>query len=176
MPTTVKRDVRKSGFTLVELVLVMGIIFVLATVVAPRFSDFVPALRVKTTADRLFAWAQKARADAATTGFRHRLVFDTRSNGFWIDYEARPFKDAGKFTRAAGGGDEEPIPDDVKLETLDGFDRDPANTALKVLEFRPDGTVPADAKIVLSNDREDRVTIKIAAATSRISIETPSGQ
>jgi Tfp pilus assembly protein FimT len=153
----------------------MGVIFILAAVVAPRFSDFVPSLRVKKTADSLFGWAQKARADAATTGLRHRLVFEPQANRFWIDYEARPFRDPGKFTRLAGAWEEETISDDVKLETLDGLEPDPDNPALKVLEFRPDGTT-ADAKIVVANDRDDRVTIKVVASTGRISMEAPKNQ
>ena len=62
-PVTPKRIAqrREGGFTLVELLLVMGVIFVLTAVVAPRFSDFVPSLRLKKTVDRLFAWAQKAQ-------------------------------------------------------------------------------------------------------------------
>ena len=176
-PVTPKRIAqrREGGFTLVELLLVMGVIFVLTAVVAPRFSDFVPSLRLKKTVDRLFAWAQKARAEAATTGLRHRLVVDAGGRKFWIDCENRPFRDPGKFMPLQGSWEEE-IPDDLVLELLDGLDPDPANANLKVLEFRPDGTAAADATIIVASDRGDRSTIKIVAATSRISIETPPGQ
>ena len=163
---------RRGGFTLLEVILVMGMIFVLAAVVAPRFSDYVPALRVTKTADRIFAWARKARADAATTGLRHRLVFDPKAKTFWLDYEARPFKDPGKFAPLAGSWDEEQVPDEVDLETLDGLEDDPDNLQRRVLEFRPDGTA-ADATITVSNDRGDRATIKVVGATSRVYIEVP---
>jgi Tfp pilus assembly protein FimT len=43
----------------------MVVIFTLATVVAPRFSDFFPSLQVRKSTEHLFAWARKARADAA---------------------------------------------------------------------------------------------------------------
>jgi len=162
---------RRRGFTLLEILLVMGMIFVLAAVVVPRFSDYVPALRVKKTTDRIFSWAQKARADAATTGCRQRLVFDSKAKKFWLEYEARPFKDPGKFS-ALAGWDEELIPDEVELETLEGLEDDPDNGLRKVLEFRPDGTAE-DATITISNDRGDRATIKVVAATSRVYIEAP---
>ncbi len=45
-----------GGFTLIELILVMAILLILAGLVAPRFSDFVPSLRVDRTARTLLAW------------------------------------------------------------------------------------------------------------------------
>ena len=56
-----RRPSRRGGFTLLELILVMGLIFTLSAVVAPRFSDFIPALRVRKTVDRLMAWARDRR-------------------------------------------------------------------------------------------------------------------
>ena len=158
---------RDGGFTLLELILVMGMIFVIAAVVAPRFSDHVPALRVRKTADLLVAWAQKARSDAATSGLRHRLVFDTREKSFWIELEERPFRDPDKFTPLGGSWDEEKIPELVNLEKLEGLETDGVR---KFLEFLPDGTT-VDATIVVFNDRDDRVTIKVVGATSRVSVE-----
>src|SRR5258706_11503808 len=100
---------RRGGFTLVELILVMIVIFTLATVVAPRFSDFFPSLQVRKSTDHLFAWARKARADAALTGVRQRLVMDSSKRTYWIEYEARPIKDPGKFTKLSGAWDVESL-------------------------------------------------------------------
>ena len=146
----------------------MGLIFIVAAVVAPRFSDFLPSLRVKKTTDRVFAWAQKARTDAATTGLRCRLVIDKENRKLWVDCEARPFRDPGKYTPLVGSTEEE-LPDEVSI-SLDGFKSDPQQSGLKVLEFRPDGTT-SDARIVLSNDRGDQSAIKVVASTSRITLE-----
>ena len=166
---------RKGGFTLLELLLVMGMIFVLAAVVAPRFSDYVPALRVRKTADHLMAWAHKARSDAATSGLRHRLVFDTQKKSFWIEIEARPFKDPDTFTALGGSWEEEKMADFVECETLDGLESDSGSGSRKFLEFLPDGTT-TDATIVVGNDRGDRVTIKVVGATGRVTLESTPGQ
>ena len=162
---------RHGGFTLLEIILVMGMIFVMAAVVVPRFSDYVPALRVKKTTDRLFAWARKARADAALTGLRQRLVIDSKEKKYWLEVEMRPFKDPGKFS-VVPGWEEEALPDEIELETLEGLEDDPDNSLHKVLEFRPDGSAE-DATITVANDRGDRATIKVVAATSRVYIEAP---
>jgi len=162
---------RRGGFTLLEILLVMGMVFVLAAVVVPRFSDYVPSLRVKKTTDRLFAWARKARSDAALTGLRQRLVIDTQEKKYWLEVEARPFKDPGVFT-IVPGWEEEALPDEVQLETLEGLENDPDHEHRQVLEFRPDGS-SEDATITVANDRGDRATIKVVAATSRVYIEPP---
>jgi hypothetical protein len=157
----------EGGFTLVELILVMGVIFVLAAVVAPRFSDYVPALRVQKTSDQIMAWAQKTRSDAATTGLRQRLVFDPQLKEYWIEYEARPFREPDVFVKLAGSWERERLPDEVDL-SLEGLE---SGLGLqRYLEFRPDGTA-ADALITISNDRGDRVSIKVVGATSRVTVE-----
>lgn len=167
-----ERRTARGGFTLLELLLVMGLIFTLASVVAPRFSDYIPALRVQKSADRLFAWAQKARADAATTGVRQHLVFDLQAKSYWIEIEARPFSEPDVFSPLGGAWEEEKLFEGVDFDSLQGLESDPNGASRRFLEFLPDGTT-TDATLGLSNDRGDRVTIKVVGATSRISIESP---
>jgi Tfp pilus assembly protein FimT len=160
---------RVRGVTLLELVLVMMIIFTLATVVAPRFSDFFPALQVRSAAAALLATAGKARADAVLTGVRHRLIIDTETRSYWIALEAHPVKEPGKFEKLGGAWVDEELPRDVVLETIEGFGTE-AGTR-RYLEFRSDGTASAAASVVLANDRGDRRTVTVAAATGAVKIE-----
>jgi len=161
---------RRAGFTLIELILVMVVIFTLATIIAPRFSDSFPSLQVRTSTERLFAWARKARSDAALTGSRQRLILDSAKKKFWLEYEARPIKEPGKFTKLTGAWGEGWIPDEVSFETIEGAETDPNNSAVRYLEFRPDGT-SSEATVILSNENGDRQTLRVEAATSKIYIE-----
>lgn len=156
------------GMTLLELVLVMMVILTLATVVAPRFSDFFPSLQVKSAANVLLATAGKARADAVLTGVRHRLFVDGSARTYWIALEARPMKEPGKFEKLGGAWEDEELPRDVVVESLEGFATDKEKG--RYLEFRTDGTT-SEASIVISNSNGDRRTIKIAAATGAAKIE-----
>src|SRR2546421_12141097 len=104
---------RGAGMTLIELILVMIVIFTLATIIAPRFSDSFPSLQVRTSTERLFAWSRKARADAALTGSRQRLVMDSAKKKFWIEVEARPIKEPGKFTKLSGAWGEALLPEEI---------------------------------------------------------------
>lgn len=147
----------------------MIVLFVLAGVAAPRFSDFFPALQVRRTADRILAWAGKAHADAALTGARHRLVFDVENRRFWIEYEPRPLREPFLFRTLGGSWEAEPVPEEVVLESFQGFEEE---GGLRYLTFRPDGTA-AEASLVVTNERGDRRTIRVEGATGRVSIERP---
>jgi prepilin-type N-terminal cleavage/methylation domain-containing protein len=160
---------RRRGFTLIELILVMIVIFTLATIVAPRFSDFFPSYQVRKSTEHLLAWARKARADAAVTGIRQHLVLDEKSRKFWIEYEARPIKEPGKFVLLSGAWGEERLPEAVAFESIEGAESAPSGNGIKYLEFRPDGT-SSEATIILANEHGDRHTIKIEKATSKITI------
>ncbi len=164
-----KNGPRRGGFTLLELVLVMIVLFILAGVAAPRFSDFFPSLQVGRTADELLAWARKARSEAALTGARHRLVFDVEGGRYWIEYEPKPLREPGIYRKMSGFWGEGTLPDGVTLESLEGLEED---QGLRVLVFRPDGT-SEDASIVVANERGDRRTLRVVGATSQVSVESP---
>jgi prepilin-type N-terminal cleavage/methylation domain-containing protein len=165
--------VTTRGFTLLELILVMMVVFTLAAVVAPRFSEFFPSLQVRTAADRLLAWSGKARAEAALTGVRHRLVINAGAREFWIEWEPKPLKEPGKFERLLGAWDKETLPTDVVFETFKGFETHPDAPAAQYLEFDPDGSA-AEASVDVANDRGDRRTLRVAAATGSASISNPN--
>jgi prepilin-type N-terminal cleavage/methylation domain-containing protein len=171
----IRRSNRRRGFTLVELILVMIVIFTLATVVAPRFSDFFPSLQVRKSTEHLMAWARKARADAALTGTRQRLYLDQSQRKFWIENEPRPIKEPGKFAALAGAWAEEFLPQGVGIESIDKAESAPGSSSVRYVEFRPDGT-SADATIILTSDHGDRQTLKIEGATSKITIEQTAEQ
>jgi prepilin-type N-terminal cleavage/methylation domain-containing protein len=166
---------RRRGFTLVELIIVMIVIFTLATIVAPRFSDFFPSLQIRKSTESLLAWSRKARADAAVTGTRQRLLLDTANRRYWIEYEARPIKEPGKFTALSGAWNPETLPEAVTFESIQGAETDASNGALRYVEFRPDGT-SSETTVILSNDNGDRQTLRVEGATSKIYIEPAAGQ
>lgn len=162
---------RRAGFTLIELILVMIVVFTIATVVAPRMSDFFPSFRLKKTMEHLYAWTRKAKADAATLGLRERLILDPNSRKYWIEFEPRPFKEPGKFSMVGGSWGEEVLPDGISFESMEGTEMDPVHGSCRYIEFRPDGT-SKDATVVVVNDRSDRKTLKVEGATSKVYLQS----
>lgn len=170
-----RRGGRRGGFTLIELILVMIVVFTLATVVAPRFSDFFPSFQVRKSTDQLMAWARKARADAALTGTRQRLYLDATNREYWIEVESRPIKEPGKFVKLSGAWNPETLPQAVVFETVEIKEAETESGAVKYIEFRPDGT-SSEATVTISNDVGDRQVLRVEAATSKIFIEQAAVQ
>ncbi len=154
-----------AGFTLLELILVMGVIFLFAAVVAPNFSGFVPALRVRRGGEELMAAGRQARADAALKGRIVRLNLDSENNEFWLTIQGDPFEDPEEFLPLTGPWSGNiPLPDDVSFESTEGIEEDP------YYEFRPDGSA-TDGSITVSNQKEDRLTIQIDGSTGRVYVD-----
>lgn len=167
---------RHRGVALVELVLVMVIALILAALVVPRFSDFFPALQVRSAASRLLAWTSKARAEAALTGARHRLVVDREGRRFWIAFEPKPLTEPGTFAPLGGSWGEETLPGDVVFEKLDGLQPDPDSAGRTLLEFEPGGAPVKAATLTVANGQGDRRTVRIEAGTGTVSIADPEAQ
>ncbi len=87
---------------MLELILVMGVIFLFAAVVAPNFSGFVPALRVRRGGEELMAAGRQARAEAALNGRIVRLNVDSENNEFWLTIKGDPFEDQNELLPFTG--------------------------------------------------------------------------
>ena len=145
---------------MLELVVVILIIFTFSAVVLPRFSDFVPALRVDRAAEELLATARKGHADAALHGLRYRLQLDVDRGEFWLEVQGDPFNDPEEWKPLPGSWSlHARVPDGVTIESEE-----------TTFEFKTDGTA-TEGSIALTNDKDDRVTIKIDATTGRVYFE-----
>ena len=75
-----KRDIKhKTGFTLIELVVVIGIFGILAIVAVPSVSSFLPGYRLNATARELRTNLQLARATAVRRNVRCVVVFNPQA-------------------------------------------------------------------------------------------------
>ncbi|MBI3374209.1 MAG: GspH/FimT family pseudopilin [Betaproteobacteria bacterium] len=78
MPSPVNRY--RQGFTMIELMMVVALTGILATIAAPSFKDFVLATRVRTAASDLYASLVLARSEAIK---RSASVTVTPASGDW---------------------------------------------------------------------------------------------
>jgi len=79
---------RREGFTLVELIVVLAILAGLAAMVAPSFSRTVASARVRTAASDVRSTFARARALAVASARERSAVFDLSRGGFGVDNEA----------------------------------------------------------------------------------------
>lgn len=147
--------------------MVLVLIFILMGVAAPRFTDQIPSLRVRSAADQVYAGLHKARNDAAIFGLRTRFVVHKENRTYRVTIELRPLKEPDVFTSVDSMWDTTRFPEGVEAGTLDGFKQD-ADTGEWYLEFRNDGTAEQDSTVTLQNEEGDTRTIQVTATTGRV--------
>lgn len=92
---------RKKGFTLVELVVVMAIICIMAAIVLPRLDPFVPQRRLKSAARLLSGTISLAYGESVTKNKTYRLYLDRSADRYWIT-EVRDLEKSDDSAAAAG--------------------------------------------------------------------------
>ena len=72
------------GFTLIELVLVLMVLALIATMAAPMLSGFVRSQRMPNAAQELATTARWCRVQAISEGITYRLNFDVDGGRWWV--------------------------------------------------------------------------------------------
>ena len=83
----IKNRRNQCAFTLVELILVMVLIVVAISLVAPRMSTFVRGRALDSEARRLLAIAHAGQARAVSEGMPMVLWIDEKQNGYGLEEE-----------------------------------------------------------------------------------------
>lgn len=79
-----KQYKKKSGFTLIELVIVIAVIGVLSTIAIPNFMSWRTNMYVKAAARDLYSSMQNARMIAIKTNSTIAIIFDTINSRYYL--------------------------------------------------------------------------------------------
>jgi type II secretion system protein H len=77
----------RSGFTLIELIVVMLVLAILFGAIAPALSGFGAGREAKHVASQIVTLARWAREQAISEGRTFRLSFDTSRQAYWVTAE-----------------------------------------------------------------------------------------
>ena len=78
---------QRRAFTLVELILVLALLFIAVSLVAPRMSTFVRGRALDAEARRLLAMTNAGKARAVSEGMPMVLWLDEKKNGYGLTEE-----------------------------------------------------------------------------------------
>lgn len=76
----------RQGFTLIEILVVLGIIAIVFTISVPFFSRFTSGQRLKVATREISSVLQAARSYATTRHRAYYVNFDREKGEFWISY------------------------------------------------------------------------------------------
>ncbi|HEV2452772.1 MAG TPA: prepilin-type N-terminal cleavage/methylation domain-containing protein [Verrucomicrobiae bacterium] len=140
----------QCAFTLIELILVMALLVVAVSIVAPRFSDFMRGRALDSEAQRLLALTDAGESRAVSEGMPMVLWFNTKQNTCGLEEETPP---KGGDTKAENLSINESVavtPVNTGASTMTTFDH------LTAIRFLPDGTVdqnsPRTVQLTEGND------------------------
>jgi type II secretion system protein H len=154
---------KNSGFTLVELLIVIALVGIVAAVAVPNFLTFLPNYRLKSAGQDLFSHLQKAKLAAVQHNRVAAVRFDGSGYALFLDLDEDFVQDAGETVLASVIWSSYP---DVSAGAVT-FD---SSTGQPTVGFAPDG-IPVDAggglaggSATLANTAGKSLVVTISAA------------
>lgn len=149
-----QKRAREKGFTLIELIVVLGLLATVAAIVAPSLSRFSGGRSLQEEARRFHALTQYAANEAIAQSVLYRLWIDPEDGSYGLEPVTRPSSE------------------DVKEETYDladglhfAFNEDtqPGETGRYETLFWPDGTIDEQAleDVYILDDTEAGYVIRL---------------
>jgi prepilin-type N-terminal cleavage/methylation domain-containing protein len=188
---------RRSGYTLLELVIVLALLVVLVGMIYPSLEDMYADYKVTAAADQVRAGWAEARAHALNEGrpYRFSIIPDKgnfriapHGDDYWQGNDPPPSEDPANPSFFANGTFDKGVRF-VAMESLQsgasppGGDSalapnaiDPAQMVTKAI-FLPDGTIRDDVEVALQARGARPVVLSIRALTGVVSKRyyTPEG-
>ena len=181
-----------SGFSMMEIMLVIVIISILTTISTPALRGFAASRRLKTAAQKVVDTFTYARDMAITERHTHLVVFDLTGNRYWLASSEtfntqNPLASAGRTTNTpstnnqqtpvsrTGGvmGVPQSLTEGISIPsmttTYSGTTQE-VTTGAGFVYFTPTST-SQDTVIYLQNLREQVVVITVEGVTGRASIQ-----
>ena len=167
MPQMKQRSAH-SGFTLLELVLVMMIVMAALALAAPSMGGWGRTTKLRDAGDQFLAVTRWARSQAIADARIYRLNIDSYAGRYWLTMqEGETFVELGKnFGQAFA------LPEGYRIAIV--ADTIGAPTSGQTIDFHGNGRVQP-ARVQIANDVGGVIEIAAIAATDEFALVTPAG-
>jgi len=144
----------QRGVTLIELIIVMVIIAIGATLTAPNIGGWLPYYRLKSATRDVASIMRLAQLKAVSNNTSYQVVFDTAHDSYILQYQ-----DTGGAWVADGIS--QTLPTGVKFNTT---------FPLNITTFSTNSTA-TDGNVTLNNTKGATKRVRLLGLTGRIRIE-----
>lgn len=142
-----KRNQRASGFTVLELMVAVGIAMVVLGIAVPSLMTWMPTLRLSSAARQVATDLQVARMKAISQNRKFQMSFVGSIPGA-TSYQIQKQDDTGTFVLESGPFT---LPDGITV------------SAATTSQFQPRGTVNSASTITLKNVNSETKSVQVAA-------------
>jgi prepilin-type N-terminal cleavage/methylation domain-containing protein len=149
-------EVNKKGITLIELIIVMVIIAIGATLMVPSIGAWLPKYRLKSATRDIVSMMRVAQMKAVSSNTEYRVKFDQPGGSYILQYRTTaggPWTDEGIAQQ---------LPTGIQIFNL--------NPAGFNAEFNPNSTATSGS-LVLKNTKGAQRTITVLSTTGRVSVD-----
>jgi prepilin-type N-terminal cleavage/methylation domain-containing protein len=151
----------KKGVTLVELVVVLAIIAIGATLMVPNIGSWIPSYRLRSATRDIVSIMRAAQMKAVSNNARYGVAFDT------ANHQLQLYRDSGGLV---ADGPATSLPTGITFDSITGLPTDgPGGEPL--ITFFPNSTASASGNITLKNRKDRQKTVQISMSTGRITIQ-----
>lgn len=155
---------KKKGFTIVEMLVVLAIMAMLLGISLPFTSGFGRSLRLKTSARAILGTLRVARSNAITYREKYTVVFDVEKDEYWIENsEGAIFEKKRR------------LPPSIEFKLLIDEEEGELDSVTfeddKVIFYSTGAVQGPSGSVTISDKRGETRTISIIGGTGKITIE-----
>ncbi|MFC1666592.1 Tfp pilus assembly protein FimT/FimU [Candidatus Omnitrophota bacterium] len=153
---------KKTGFTIAEMLVVLAIMAMLLSISIPFVSGFGKSLRIKTAARGILVTLRIAKSNAITYRKKHTVIFDAEEGLYWIeDSDGKIFEKKRKLPRS------------IKFKLQEGKeDSDPITFKDDRVAFYATGAIDGGGgSVIITGAKGNSKTISVIGTTGKIAID-----
>jgi type IV fimbrial biogenesis protein FimT len=150
------KSVNNEGVTLIELVVVLVIIAITASLMVPNIGAWLPIYRLRSATRDIVSTMRTAQMKAVSINSRYRVNFDVLGNGYFVQYQTT----SGLWVN---DGTTQNLPPGITLKEAD-FRGAPQAV------FNSNSTSSAGS-VTLQNTKGSTKKISLTSATGRVNID-----
>lgn len=167
---------RRTGFTILEITLVLTVLLVLAAIAVPSIDNMYSDLRLTAAADAVRGRWAETRARAMEDGISYRFAVIHQSG----KYRIAP--DAGDYWSGNSGVAEETdsppmiVEDELPQGVAFAAEGDAGGDWSPVVVFQPDGTAREDVEIQFTTGSNRPLVLRLRGLTGAVTVTREAGR